>query len=160
MFSLCIWIPHMRGTMGVLVQLLLHFACLFHPPSVELPHDDVRLEDSSWCLPPVLSLGWCRLSFPCSMTVRPLIWFWTGVLNLCPIKHPRVIKQSNQTPSWLQQRQIRQNLHGVCNRHTFSSGIGCQKITILENSTVIQVPLEIFPWTPGGSRTPDWEPLV
>ena len=28
-----------------------------------------------------------------------------------------------------------------------------------ESLTAIQVPLEIFPWTPGGSRTPGWEPL-
>jgi len=48
-----------------------------------------------------------------------------GVLNLFPVKNPRVIKQSTQIPSKLQQRQIRQNLHGDFNWHTFSSGIGC-----------------------------------
>jgi len=26
--------------------------------------------------------------------------------------------------------------------------------------TAIQVPLEIFPWTPGVSRTLSWEPLM
>jgi len=33
-------------------------------------------------------------------------------------------------------------------------------ISNIEHSTAIQVPLEIFQWTPGGSRTPGWEPLV
>jgi len=33
-------------------------------------------------------------------------------------------------------------------------------ISNIEHSTAIQVPMKIFPWTPGGSQTPGWEPLA
>jgi len=76
---------------------------------------------------------------PCGKNSRNycVILFRSGVLNLFPVKHPRVIKQATRTPRLAgkagisgfhivasQQRKIRQNLHGVFNRHTFSSSTG------------------------------------
>ena len=118
-----------------------------------------------------------------TLTLLRVLWTPSArALNLFPVKYPRVIKQPEPPACCLwnsltrtlpqvnwqscgfhivesQQRKIRQNLRGVFNRHAFSSSIGYQNIVIHENSTAIQVPLEIFPWTPGGSRTPGGEPL-
>ena len=74
MFTLCIRIPYMRGTVGILVPAssVISHACFIHPPwnsPVPTTMTYVLKTDSSWCLPPAPSLGWCRLSFPAA-------WLW------------------------------------------------------------------------------------